>query len=1051
MKERLFLLFVCLFARAVLSMAQVGRVSGNVVSGEDGLPVVGASVLIKGTQIGTVTDFDGNFTLTEIPSGATVLQVSYLGMKTQEVPLQEQVKVVLASDTQVVDEVVVVAYGTQKASTLTASVSSIRSDALKDVPNTSLDQMMQGRAAGMSITSPSGGVGQAPVVHIRGVNSITSGTSPLYVVDGIPVQSGDLGGGLGNANALADINPADILSIDVLKDAAAAALYGSRAANGVVLITTRQGSQGKATISYSGSFGFSSKTNFIDVMNAQEYVDFKNMALRNAYGTDVTAELLAKGVNGLKESGYGNKVFNLMPGVDTNWSDAIFQNGFTQDQTVAVNGGNERVRYYVSANYNTQKGIVRGDSYSRIGGKVNLTGKATDWLNLGLNSSISVSNTAQVDAARNGSNFAVGGFPRMALINAPNLPMYDSEGNGYYDHKLGVLGYGPNAVLNSFSNPLALLELGNRTTVDVTRLISSFFAEINPVAGLILKSQYSIDYAGVENSRFWSPNHGDGVNAGGYALNAYSKSTVWTWTNTATYDVLLGRHHFNLLAGMEATESSYNTWYASRSKLQDDKFTDFQGPFGTATAGGNILRNTMVSYFGRINYDFASKYIFSFNYRRDGLSALAPQNRWGNFGGASVAWRVSEEPFFEPLRPIINDLKIKGSYGVVGNTNIGSYASRSFYSSYYYGNNGTYQLAQLSDPNLKWESSEKYDVGFSALLLDRINVDFDYFFTRASDLILNVPQAPSKGIPGNVLTTNAGKMENKGIELTISAEVIRKKNFTWSTSLNLTTTQNKVIALADGLDNILGKDASGVETTNITVPGYSIGQLYLTPTGGVDPETGLRVFYSPTGERLLFDYRSDSKWRYEDGRPYEGELQPVLSGNTLPTWYGGWTNNFTLGNFDLSFFFQFSGGNKIYNGTRATTSDMRFWNNSKDVLNNYWTPGKTDAVYPLPVYGDNISNGSGIPITEWVEKGDYLRLKNVSLGYTFDTRKWPKSIGISKLRVYAQAQNLFVLTGYSGVDPEVMSNATNSTLAPGTDKNTLPQARTYTFGVNITF
>lgn len=609
MKERLFLLFVCLFARAVLSVAQVGRVSGNVVSGEDGLPVVGASVLIKGTQVGTVTDFDGNFTLTEIPSGATVLQVSYLGMKTQEVPLQEQVKVVLASDTQVVDEVVVVAYGTQKASTLTASVSSIRSDALKDVPNTSLDQMMQGRAAGMSITSPSGGVGQAPVVHIRGVNSITSGTSPLYVVDGIPVQSGDLGGGLGNANALADINPADILSIDVLKDAAAAALYGSRAANGVVLITTRQGSQGKATISYSGSFGFSSKTNFIDVMNAQEYVDFKNMALRNAYGTDVTAELLAKGVNGLKESSYGNKVFNLMPGVDTNWSDAIFQNGFTQDQTVAVNGGNERVRYYVSANYNTQKGIVRGDSYSRIGGKVNLTGKATDWLNLGLNSSISVSNTAQVDAARNGSNFAVGGFPRMALINAPNLPMYDSEGNGYYDHKLGVLGYGPNAVLNAFSNPLALLELGNRTTVDVARLISSFFAEINPVAGLTLKSQYSIDYAGVENSRFWSPNHGDGVNAGGYALNAYSKSTVWTWTNTVTYDMLLGRHHFNLLAGMEATESSYNTWYASRSKLQDDKFTDFQGPFGTATAGGDILRNTMVSYFGRINYDFASYYI----------------------------------------------------------------------------------------------------------------------------------------------------------------------------------------------------------------------------------------------------------------------------------------------------------------------------------------------------------------------------------------------------------------------------------------------------------
>lgn len=324
--------------------AQVSQVKGTVVSEEDGLPVVGASVLVKGTTVGTVTDIDGNFTISGVPEDGKVIVVSFIGLQSQELAIEPVMNVVLKADAEVLEEVVVVAYGTQTARTVTASVSSIRSDALKDVPNTSLDQMMQGRASGLNVTSPSGGVGQAPVVHIRGVNSITSGTQPLYVVDGMPIQSGDLAGGLGNANALADINPADILSIDVLKDAAAAALYGSRAANGVVLITTKQGSNGKAKVTYDASFGFSSRTKFIDMMNAQEYVDFKNLALRNAYGTDNAAELAQLSKTFISNPAYGDKGFNMMPGVDSNWADAIFQNGFTQDQTIAVSGGTDKVK-----------------------------------------------------------------------------------------------------------------------------------------------------------------------------------------------------------------------------------------------------------------------------------------------------------------------------------------------------------------------------------------------------------------------------------------------------------------------------------------------------------------------------------------------------------------------------------------------------------------------------------------------------------------------------------------------------------------------------------
>ena len=974
------------------------------------------------------------------------MQISYIGMQTAEVAIAPNIKVILKTDSKALDEVVVVAYGTQSARTVTASVSSVKADALKDVPSVSFDQMLQGRASGVSITTPSAGVGQAPIVRVRGVNSITSGTSPLYVVDGVPIESGNLSY-LANANALADINPADIVSMDVLKDAAAAALYGSRAANGVILITTKQGQSGKVKVSYDGFVGFSNATDFYEMMNAQEYVDFKNLAVKNRYGTDELS-LTAGYV-----SPYGNKAFNMMKDangnyVDTDWKDAAFQNGLSQSHSVAVSGGSDKVRYYLSGNYTTQEGIVKGDKYDRLGVKANINVQATDWLKVGMNTNVTTGTTSYVDAARRGSNFAVGGFPRLALINAPNLPMYNEDGTPYYLAQ--GLGYGGNTVFSTFSNPAAILSLGNGLSSDVTRFIGVFYAEATPVKGLSLKTQYGVDYARIEEQRFWSPLHGDGVNSKGLA-NAYNtKNNRWTWTNTATYSFSLGQNNFNLLAGTEASERNNSRWTAQRKDLQDDKFIVFQGPFGSATAGGSLSNNTMVSYFGRINYDYASKYIVSLNYRRDGYSALSEKNRWGNFGGVSAAWRVSEEAFFQPLRNVVDDLKIKGSYGVVGNTDIYDYASKSFYSSYNYGINGTYGLAQIADPNLKWESSEKYSIGFNARLLNRINVDFDYYYTKSSDLILDVPQSPSKGIPGNIITTNAGKMRNSGIELTVSADVIKNSDFTWETSFNITTNKIKVISLADGVENILKGDNGGLEITNITVPGKSIGRLYLYPTAGVDPKSGRRVFITPEGDRTLLMFEKGG-WFYEDGTEYAGEFEPVDCGNTLPTWYGGWTNNFKYKGFDLSLFFQFSGGNKIYNGTKASVSDMRYWNNSKDVYNKYWTPERTHAEYPMPIYGDNYSNGSALPISDLVERGDYLRLKNVSLGYTFNTKNWSKAVGISALRLYVQAQNLFVITGYSGMDPETLTNVESATLAGGTDKNTLPQARTYTIGVNLTF
>ena len=676
MKRKLMLLLTCLFMGIGLVTAQTQKVTGVVISEEDGQPVVGASVLAKGTTVGVITDVDGKFTLSGIPSSAKTLQISYIGMQTAEVAIAPNIRVILKTDSKALDEVVVVAYGTQSARTVTASVSTVRADALKDVPSVSFDQMLQGRASGVSITTPSAGVGQAPIVRVRGVNSITSGTSPLYVVDGVPIESGNLSY-LANANALADINPADIVSMDVLKDAAAAALYGSRAANGVILITTKQGQSGKVKVSYDGFVGFSNATDFYEMMNAQEYVDFKNLAVKNRYGTDELS--LTTGY----VSPYGNKAFNMMKDangnyVDTDWKDAAFQNGLSQSHSVAVSGGSDKVRYYLSGNYTTQEGIVKGDKYDRLGVKANINVQATDWLKVGMNTNVTTGTTSYVDAARRGSNFAVGGFPRLALINAPNLPMYNEDGTPYYLAQ--GLGYGGNTVFSTFSNPAAILSLGNGLSSDVTRFIGVFYAEATPLKGLSLKTQYGVDYARIEEQRFWSPLHGDGVNSKGLA-NAYNtKNNRWTWTNTATYNFSLGQNNFNLLAGTEASERNNSRWTAQRKDLQDDKFVVFQGPFGSATAGGSLSNNTMVSYFGRINYDYASKYIVSLNYRRDGYSALSEKNRWGNFGGVSAAWRVSEEGFFNPLRNVVDDLKIKGSYGVVGNTDIYDYASKSFYS-----------------------------------------------------------------------------------------------------------------------------------------------------------------------------------------------------------------------------------------------------------------------------------------------------------------------------------------------------------------------------------
>jgi TonB-linked SusC/RagA family outer membrane protein len=498
-------------------------------------------------------------------------------------------------------------------------------------------------------------------------------------------------------------------------------------------------------------------------------------------------------------------------------------------------------------------------------------------------------------------------------------------------------------------------------------------------------------------------------------------------------------------------------WGAYRTDILDEKFRVFQADYNyiypassTVYPAGNALEETsLLSYLGRLNYDYAQKYMLSVNFRRDGFSALSKNNRWGNFGGASAAWRISNETFFEPLSSLFTDLKVKGSWGIVGNTNIRPYAARSYYQSSFYGSAGAYYLASIADTeNLKWESSTKLDVGFSAQIKNNIQVEFDFYRNYASDLILNVPVAYSKGIPENKITTNAGAMTNTGIEFSISAQPVKTKDFSWNTSFNITTQKNEVVKLAEGITEIIGAN-----DYNITLPGYSIGQLYIRQSAGIDPQTGRRILIGKNGEAVvIFEKTGTYFYRNDEDKVYpQADITQEISGGTMPTYYGGWTNDFKYKNFDLSILLQYSGGNYIYNGSTATLSDMRYWNNSVDVYNNAWRTSGDQAKYAKPVYGDNASNGSVFPISDWVEKGDYLRLKTLTLGYTFNTRNWAKS-GISALRFYAAAQNLFCLTGYTGLDPESLISANDqAALQGGVDKNSLPQAKVFTFGVNVTF
>jgi TonB-dependent starch-binding outer membrane protein SusC len=1052
MKRLLLLSTIFMVLFAAVGHAQ-RTVTGKVTSSEDGSPLPGVSVLVKGSNTGTTTDVEGNYKISA-PDNA-VLVFSYVGFvkQEQEVGARSVVDVTLVNDDKLLSEVVVTGYGVQAKREVTGSIAKVGGDKLINLPVQSFEQALQGRAAGVNITTPNGVLGNAPVIRIRGTNSITSGADPLIVIDGMPITSGNVTGS-GNAgnNALASINNADIESFEVLKDAAATAIYGSRAANGVILITTKSGKKGKAQVNYDAWVGATETFRRFDVLNAAEYVEIKNEGYRNnpihAGVTEVARPFTD--ANGQL--------------VDTDWYDVVFRTGLQQNHTVSINGATDKTSYFFSVGFSDQEGMLKANNFQRTTARMNINHQATKWMSVGGNVQYTNTITNSPNAATFGA-FATSGLGRLPIVLAPNIPVRNPDGSPAIDAPNNRATTGnnfANAVGLNWANPLYDIEQ-NTSRSSTDRILGNFFIEVRPIKGLAIRSTYGIDRLNVEDNTFRVRAHGDGFPLG-TSFNSYQRNFLWNWQNTATYaKTFAEKHSLNLLAATEVQKFVLDGWGGSRQGIADDFFTSYQGNFTTNNPPiANIqTQNGLLSYFGRANYAFDEKYLFSATVRRDGYSALSANNKFGTFGAVSAGWRLSEEKFFKNLKwDFITDFKFRGSYGITGNTNIPNFGSLNFYGSGLYGELPTWVFNQAGNPNLKWETSRKTDLGFDAAFFnDRITVEFAYYLNNISDLIIGNPQPPSKGIPNNSILTNIGSMRNSGIEITLNTVNIDKGGFKWTSSFNLTTNENVVNALnQDNAD--IQFTTGGLELTSIARVGHPVGSIFAVPSMGVNSENGRAMFMNAAGRIIQYNHAAPaaSRWTFVDNgqnAPAPTATDRVIAGNTNPRFFGGLDNTFRFKGFDLGIFLQYAFGFYNYNGTRAGLLDQRMWNNSTEVLGRWRQPGD-QATVPRLVYTDNFSNGSAFAITRNVERGDFVRLRNLSLGYTLPGSIL-KKLSLSNARIYAQVQNAFVITNYTGSDPEVSTNgnsglgATATNIGAGVDRNTFPQARTYAFGINITF
>jgi len=1044
------LLWLLLAIGMVHAFAQTRTIKGKVTDTQDGTAIPGVSVSVKGSKVGAVSGADGTFSIQA--DNAASLIFSFVGYETREekIGTRQFINVSLVTSNKVLNEVLVTGYGELKRKDVTSSVTAVSGAVINNRPATSFDQALTGRAAGVNISTNSGVLGDGVNIRIRGVNSISNSNQPLIILDGIPMNTNvnlnvfNSGNGT-RYNPLADINPNDIESVDVLKDAAATALYGSRASAGVIVITTKRGKAGAITVNYNGYVGWSKAARLPKLLNGDDFNTIQNEKSANSTPAGQTPVIIAKDID-VNGDGKPDR---------TDWLKETFQTGIIQSHVLSLSGGTDKAKFYASGEYSDQKGVVLTNRLRRGGMRMNLDVTPKKWLKSGLSLYAS-------KAMNNGvlSDRYLAGATSSSYSAMPNVPAYDKNGELYIKANNGDLGDGNNIIttsnrFNRFFNPLSSVYLGRNDNTS-TRVLSSAYVEVEPFPGLKVTSRFSVDFIQNYEDQYSGPKQaGNGIGLNGLVQENLLRKNQWNWSNYATYTKSFNNVHFiNAMVGIESQFAQEKKLYTGQGNLADSYFKEiYDGLYAgveNSYTGGNNIANAFDSYFGKIGYNYGSKYYFDATLRADAYSDFGPNNRRGYFPGASVGWRISEENFFKDRISVINDMKIRASYGVVGNSNIKAYAYRTLYGGGSYADINGFSQFQIGDPNLKWETSKKLDIGIDvALLKNRITVTADYFNSNINNLILDAPVLATAGIPwdptgipGSILTTNIGAMWNRGVELTVNTRNIETKDFSWTSSLNVTFIKNRVTATADGSDLIKDNNRASI--------GRTLGVFRLIEWGGVNPETGFPMYYNKNHELVMYNPTpgATDKWTSPDGKT---KMTPISSSDAqyqeksgYPTFFGGFNNTFSYKGIDLSIFLQYSGGNYVYNATRAALMTSFFANNLEEIKNR-WTPENKNTDVPKLFLADaTITQAS----TRWLEKGDFLRAREISLGYTFPRIK--QYLGLNSLRVYGLVQNAFMITKYKGADPEINTNR-ESNINYGVDNRGVPIPRVFMLGLNVGF
>ena len=1051
------------------------------VTDQTGLPVIGASIIESGTQNGAITDLDGNYTL-EVEAGAT-LTVSSIGFKDSQITVtsgQTVYNVTLAEDRELLDEVVVVGYGTMKRSDLSGASVSVNEKALKGSIISSLDQSLQGRAAGVTAVTTSGAPGSSSSIRVRGQATINANAEPLYVIDGVIVQGGGnsgadfgLGDALGNGRVstispLATINPADIVSMEILKDASATAIYGAQGANGVVLITTKRGKAGDAKISYDGMFAVSRQTRRLDMMNLRQYAEFYN-------------DLAAVGEMSDPSEVYSDP---SILGVGTNWQDAIFRTALQHQHQISVSGGTEKVQYYVSGSYMDQQGTIIGSNFNRFSVRTNLDAQLKEWIKLGL--SATYANTNDDLKLADSSQ----GLIYYSLTTRPDVPIYDMDGN--YASIIDEHNTNPNPIGIAMEDDILL----NRQ-----KLTGNIFADVTPVKHLVWRAELGFDLSWNKGERYKPMlDFGNWTRDTNESSIQNNKNTFWQLKNYLTYSNTWGKHSLTAMVGHEMWESRWENTRVFNNNLPSDAVHNPALGAGTPSIGAGFGSSAMSSLFTRETYNYDDRYLLTYTFRYDGSSNFGPENRWAGFHSAAASWRFSNEKFFEGVKDVISNGKLRLGWGQTGNANIGGYAWGSSISRMPSGLGLGYRPSNIPNPAIQWESQEQWNIGLDlGFFQDRLNLIVDAYLKRSNDMLMSMQLPSYMGTQGNgssVLSApkgNYGSIENKGIEITIDAHPFVGE-FVWDTNFQISFNKNKLLSLSGTQNASLVGYGQWNDVVCVSTIGESLYNFYGYEVVGVyesieDLQNSPRPAAYPSDgvfNKANTVWIGDLKYKDQptidtdgDGIPDQGdgvidENDRTNLGSPLPLFTFGWTNSFSYKNFDLSIFLNGSYGNKVMNYNSIVLTHMNSpWTNQLYSVNDraQLVPVDPDKVYEDgSMWYDDVTNvrvanpGTKTPratindpndndriSSRYIEDGSYLRIKNITLGYTFPKKLLSKA-KIENLRIYCNIQNLYTFTKYSGYDPEIGASTQDATgLTYGIDNGRYPSPTTYSIGLNITF